>query len=486
MTRAWLVFVLSVCLMLGGAAPALGTDPLPIPDATAALGDSITRGFHSSCGLLNDCPENSWSTGSTVESHAARLADLGGSTVRGDNLAVTGAKAAGLAAQAAQIAGDVDYVTVLIGANDACTDTVAQMTPVTDFRASVDSALGTVRARAPGAAVYVASIPDLYRLWQVGSVNGSARFAWWLYGICQSMLANPRSTQQADVQRRLAVRQRVIEFNAALAAECAEYPGTCLYDGGAVFGYPFELSHLSTIDYFHPNVSGQQVLASVTWQAGYTWSSGEPPPNQSPLADAGPDQTVIAEADGSALVTLDGSRSTDLDGDPLTFTWRWGQSGSAEGSKPEISLAVGSHTIALTVEDGKGGTATDSVLITVDPHVAPPVIEIHVGDIDGSSRAATRGRWDADVIITVHDGSESAVSGATVDGSWSGGARGGGSCTTDASGTCAITKSGIKGNQLSVTFSVSGLSWTGGDYAAGENHDPDGDSSGTFITILAP
>ena len=119
MNRQWLVLVLSVTLALGSAGSVSAQEPLPVPDATAALGDSITRAFHTSCGLLNDCPDESWSTGGSVDSHVARLSAIGGSPVRGDNLAVTGARAADLASQASGIAADVDYVTILVGANDA-------------------------------------------------------------------------------------------------------------------------------------------------------------------------------------------------------------------------------------------------------------------------------------------------------------------------------------------------------------------------------
>ena len=57
----------------------------------------------------------------------------------------------------------------------------------------------------------------------------------------------------------------------------------------------------------------------------------EQQPNRAPLADAGPDQVVEATDAGGAVVTLDGSRSSDPDGDSLTFTWSW-PSGTAKPS----------------------------------------------------------------------------------------------------------------------------------------------------------
>jgi lysophospholipase L1-like esterase len=85
------------------------------------------------------------------------------------------------------------------------------------------------------------------------------------------MLANPTSTAAADTARRDRVRQRVVDFNAQLAAACAAYGSNCRYDGGAIFNYPFALNQISTWDYFHPNTAGQQVLASVSYAAGFGW-----------------------------------------------------------------------------------------------------------------------------------------------------------------------------------------------------------------------
>ena len=123
---------------------------------------------------------------------------------------------------------------------------------------------------------------------------------------------------------------------------------------------------------------------------------------------------------------------------------------------------------------------------TPTPTPTPGGASMHVGDLDGSGVAAPRGRWDATVTITVHDATENPVAGATVDGTWGDGASGGASCVTDADGQCSVTKGNIKGNVTSVTFTVDGVIASGYTYDAGANHDPEGDSDGTSITVLQP
>ncbi|MFN2106766.1 MAG: hypothetical protein ACK2UJ_17965 [Candidatus Promineifilaceae bacterium] len=45
---------------------------------------------------------------------------------------------------------------------------------------------------------------------------------------------------------------------------------------------------------------------------------------------------------------------------------------------------------------------------------------------------------------------------------------------------------GLKSNVSSTTFAVSGIAQGSSTYSAAANHDPDGDSSGTSITIVQP
>lgn len=257
---------------------ALDTSPAkaipPIPNSMSSVGDSITRGFNA-CGWYVDCTSRSWSTGdnTNVNSHYRRiLAKNGAISGKNFNDSKSGAKMIDLNGQVTTSGNrGVQYVTILMGANDACTSTEAGMTSIATYRSQLDTALATLKSKVPNAAVFIGSVPDIKRLWFIGKDSSSARNAWANFNICQSMLANPTSTAQADVDRRARVQQRVIDFNTQLAQACTAYGSNCKFDGNAIFNYQFVLSQVSGWDYFHPNESGQKVLASVSYPAGFNW-----------------------------------------------------------------------------------------------------------------------------------------------------------------------------------------------------------------------
>lgn len=260
------------------AAPARKPAPSPTPTPTptsrwdvspasvAAVGDSVTRAFDA-CSLLADCPEASWATGTDPAVNSLALRLLGAGRVAGNswNLARTGARVAALPEQMARAAAErPELVTVMIGANDACRPTPAGMTPVADFRRSFEAALTRLRKDAPEAQVYVASVPDLHRLWDTGRANPLVRRVWEL-GVCGSMLADPEDLGATAKERRTAVRDRVVAYNEVLAEVCAA-DELCRYDGGAVFGFRFDASLLSTWDWFHPSRDGQARLAELAYR----------------------------------------------------------------------------------------------------------------------------------------------------------------------------------------------------------------------------
>jgi lysophospholipase L1-like esterase len=252
-------------------APGAAAAP-PLPDSIAGIGDSITRAFDVCC-WYGDHPAQSWSTGGMpfdgISSHYERIL-VRNPGVAGHNLndARTGARMRDAQGQAQAAVGQgARYVTILMGANDACTSSAATMTSVADFRAQFTATMGTLASGMPaGSHVFVASIPNVYRLWQVFRGNAAAQLVWFGAQICPSMLS--LSNTEAD---RQAVLARIEAFNGVLADVCGSY-AFCRYDGGAVFGYAFTSDQVSKLDYFHPSLSGQSALASITWQKSW-WAT---------------------------------------------------------------------------------------------------------------------------------------------------------------------------------------------------------------------
>jgi len=279
------------------ASSASATKP---PKAMAALGDSITRAFNSDgpgcpTGPFLDCAMNSWSTGTNpaVESVYQRLeASNPGRDLVAYNDAVSGARAVHLLGQAeAAAAQDADYVTIEIGANDACGST-----PTATFRGQVELALEALVGADPKVYVQMLSIPDINQLHTLftSPPDPNALLRWEVLGVCQSLLENPLSIEPADVARRAAFREHVIALNGALGDVCAEFKH-CRFDDNAVFESSFTTADVATVantegldifpfnaipvigpgyanstaDYFHPSLPGQGELARIAWNATF-------------------------------------------------------------------------------------------------------------------------------------------------------------------------------------------------------------------------
>ncbi|HEX8337656.1 MAG TPA: Calx-beta domain-containing protein, partial [Pyrinomonadaceae bacterium] len=95
--------------------------------------------------------------------------------------------------------------------------------------------------------------------------------------------------------------------------------------------------------------------------------------NKPPVADAGADLTAECVS-GQASVTLDGSGSTDPDGDtPLAYEWKEGATVLGSGQTLNVTLASGAHTITLKVTDPSGDSSQDTVAVNVVDTQAPVV-----------------------------------------------------------------------------------------------------------------
>ncbi len=91
--------------------------------------------------------------------------------------------------------------------------------------------------------------------------------------------------------------------------------------------------------------------------------------NTAPAANAGADQAVYV----NNTVTLDGSGSSDADGDPLTYTWVFTSrpvssaailGGSTSANPTFVVDKAGAYVVSLVVNDGTVNSAADAVTIT--------------------------------------------------------------------------------------------------------------------------
>jgi PKD repeat protein len=176
--------------------------------------------------------------------------------------------------------------------------------------------------------------------------------------------------------------------------------------------------------------------------------------------------------------TFNASGSSDPDGTIASYAWAFGDAATGSGATVSHTfVAGGTYTVTLTVTDNAAATGTQAQGVTV----APP--EMHVGDLDRAS-SSQQSSWTATVTITVHTSSHGPLANAAVSGAWNGGSTG--SCTTNASGQCAVSRSGISRNTGSVSFTVTNVALGAFVYKPASNHDPDGDSNGTTISVIKP
>ncbi|MFL5739172.1 MAG: carbohydrate-binding protein [Flavisolibacter sp.] len=150
--------------------------------------------------------------------------------------------------------------------------------------------------------------------------------------------------------------------------------------------------------------AGQQTIRIATVASPGGWNlnwldliGGGSSSNQSPVANAGADQTITLP---SSSATLSGS-GTDADGSIASYQWSElsGPSNAnfsaATSAQTSVSaLLAGSYNFRLTVKDNTGATATDDVIVTVNASAGGTATTIHIeaenwSTMSGVSKEAT-------------------------------------------------------------------------------------------------
>jgi hypothetical protein len=149
-------------------------------------------------------------------------------------------------------------------------------------------------------------------------------------------------------------------------------------------GYTAVMTHEETHGYAHTQYdtidkvstsyakkNGQLGLSTLATLAGARAPAGFMLDNIQPIADAGQNQTVSV----GALVTFDGSRSTDNLG-IAEYLWSFIDTTpkSLNGITPTYTFySTGNHTVLLNITDFAGNYATDTITIIVNNETINPI-----------------------------------------------------------------------------------------------------------------
>jgi CARDB protein len=158
----------------------------------------------------------------------------------------------------------------------------------------------------------------------------------------------------------------------------------------------------------------------------------------------------------------------------LTFAWS------------TTSSSLGTHTLTATQAFVDDNAANDQRSTTSS--VVAVSTGMHVGDLDGSA-SRNQTTWTARVQVYVHDANHALLNGATVVGRWSVTGLNSDTCTTGelgSVGTCIFLFPSLSRSITSVRFTVTSVTRSGSTYQPSQNHDVDGSSNGTTVTVVRP
>jgi cysteine-rich repeat protein len=211
------------------------------------------------------------------------------------NQAISGSVMADFQAQAQAVAaaagnvpsGQVGMVTMLLGNNDVCASSLANMTDPALFESQYRAGLDVLAAAPIPATVnmQISSLPAIYWLWESKRTDLWCRLFAWPFVPCENLLDNPAddcaSTASredpdsvypgdgADCQRRKAFHAAIRDvYNPILSDVLAEYQAAGQLQNADyvdVFDIRFTSGHVNGGDCFHPSTAGHALMGEEQW-----------------------------------------------------------------------------------------------------------------------------------------------------------------------------------------------------------------------------
>lgn len=234
--------------------------------------------------LIENKKSYSWASGRWIDSHYMKLRqsmryENSNDTLDVMNVAVPGSEAKDTLIQAQKVVDamksgsylELKYVTLLIGANDACSSSSSVGTPHEVFREHLRATirkLAEIQQKEP-IRVLVSSIPNIPVLGRpeiakhtTMGVMSCDFFRHEVLGFCKSLT---RWDNDADFDEKVLSIIEKNEIIHAVVEEAAQlYPNLQLVYSDAL--YRFEITtDLLAMDCFHPNQKGQEELSQILW-----------------------------------------------------------------------------------------------------------------------------------------------------------------------------------------------------------------------------
>ena len=171
---------------------------------------------------------------------------------------------------------------------------------------------------------------------------------------------------------------------------------------------------------------------------------------------------------GTAPLTVNFSSagSYDPDGSAISFSWNFGNGSalSSVANPSHLYSAAGSYVATLTVTDASGAASLAQLFITVTAGATPSIRVETIGMSLSVKRSGTR----ATATVTITDTSGKVISGATVNGSWSGVVSGSATASTSTNGQARLISPSTK-SRGTFNFTVTGVASSGATYDAIQN-----------------
>ena len=281
------------------------------------IGDSIGEGEAANGSIGEANHQAVWSTGydggdvvyslnerfealdaaAYLENNATRDASI--------NQAVSGAVMADFASQAQNVVNSMtgidpagaDMVSILLGNNDVCADSLAAMTAPDQFEAQYRAGLEILASNPmpETANLLISGIPAIYWLWEAKRDDFWCRAFAWPFVPCENLLQNAandcissESAQNPDVfydgDGSNCVRRKQFhalirdEYNTILSDVLAEYQAQEKLLNAEyvdIYDVRFQSEHVNGGDCFHPSKAGHALMAREQWCRS-KWSEGDP------------------------------------------------------------------------------------------------------------------------------------------------------------------------------------------------------------------